>query len=70
MNIDGGGCSLALLPVQGVEYSQVCGKIIGYQDKLPEAFRGGTRAIDDNYVDGISLTYGFNPLGAIGVSRN
>ena len=39
MNIDGGGCSSAVLPVQGVEYSQVCGKIIGYQDKSTEAFR-------------------------------
>ncbi|CAI8020033.1 hypothetical protein GBAR_LOCUS12001, partial [Geodia barretti] len=29
-NIDGSGCSSAMLPVQGVEYSQVCGKIIGY----------------------------------------
>ena len=39
MNINGGGCSSAVLPVQGVEYSQVCGKIIGYQDKSPDAFR-------------------------------
>ena len=38
-NIDGGGCSSVVLPVQGVEYSQVCGKIIGYQDKTPDAFR-------------------------------
>ena len=37
MNIDGIGCSSALLPVHGVEYSQVCGKIIGYQDKTANA---------------------------------
>ena len=61
MNINGGGCSSAVLPVQGVDYSQVCGKIIGYQDKSPDAFRGAGGAIDASYVDGISLTYGTSP---------
>ena len=65
MNINGRGCCSVLLPVQGVEYSQVCGKIIGYQDRLTDAFAGGGGAIDDNYVDGISLTYGFNPRNHI-----
>ena len=50
---------LQLFPVQGVEYTQVCGKIIGYQDKTPDAFNGGT--IDSPYVDGISLTHGEQP---------
>ena len=31
-NIDGAGCSSVVFPVQGVKYSRVCGKIIGYQD--------------------------------------
>ena len=65
MSISGFGCSSAVLPVQGVEYSQVCGKIIGYQDKHPGAFTGGGGAIDASYVDGISLTYGFNPRNHI-----
>ena len=38
MNIDGAGCSSAILPVEGVQYSRVCGKIIGYQQKTPDAF--------------------------------
>ena len=54
-NIDGPGCFSALLPVQGVEYSQVCGKIIGYKDKTTGAFGGSVRDIDTTYVDGISL---------------
>ena len=65
MNIDGAGCSSAYLDIQGVEYSRVCGKIIGYQQKTPDAFRPyyNNRAltIDQAYVDGISLTHGQNP---------
>jgi len=65
MNIAGGGCSSTSFSVQDVHYTCVCGKIIGYQQKTPDAFhpyynnRG--RTIDDNYVDGISLTHGHNP---------
>ena len=56
------GCSSAMLPVQGIEYSQVCGKIIGYQQRTPDAFRGvNWDSVDSNYVDGISLTHGCNP---------
>ena len=28
-NIDGAGCSSVVFPIQGVQYSRVCGKIIG-----------------------------------------
>ena len=65
MNIDGGGCSSAYLNVQGVEYSRVCGKIIGYQQKSPDAFaqyyHNRALTIDQAYVDGISLTHGHSP---------
>ena len=59
MNTDGRRCSSAVLPVQGVQYSRVCGKIIGYQDKTYN-HRGQT-TIDSHYVDGISLTHGTSP---------
>ena len=63
--IGGPGCSSAVLPVQGVQYSQMCGKIIGYQDKTPDAFYAynhhGQTTIDSHYVDGISLTHGTSP---------
>ena len=65
MDINGGGCSSAVLPVEGVQYSRVCGKIIGYQQKTPDGFspyiNGGQTTIDSHYVDGISLTHGNSP---------
>ena len=65
MNIDGGGCSSATFNLHSVRYTHVCGKIIGYQQKTPDAFwpyRSNRRlTIDDQYVDGISLTHGHNP---------
>ena len=61
---DLGGCSSAKLSVHGVQYSQVCGKIIGYQYESPDAFAqyyiNRARTIDGHYVDGISLTHGSN----------
>ena len=52
-------CYSAMLPTQGIQYSQVCGRIIGYQFGHPQAFRFTQgRTIDEQYVDGVSLTYG------------
>ena len=55
------GCSSTTFAIQGIGYSRVCGKIIAYQyastDSFKDLFRSGT-TINDNYVDGISLTYG------------
>ena len=43
----------------------MCGKILGYQYRSPDAFgdhgRGQNLSIDSNYVDGVSLTYSSNP---------
>ncbi len=48
-----------------VRFDQVCGKIIAFQFGTPDSFgqhpvQAG-RTIDENYVDGISLTYSSNP---------
>ena len=62
--IDAPGCSSVVFPVQGVEYTQVCGKIIGYQQSSTDAFDriiSGQNMPDTNYVDGISMTHGKNP---------
>ena len=60
-----GGCASTMFPVHGIEYSNVCGRIKGYQDQTPDAFNAyfGNQAltIDDNYVDGVSLTHGHFP---------
>ena len=57
-------CYSAMFPTQGIQYSQVCGRIIGYQFGETQAFilensnRHQPRTIDGSYVDGVSLTYG------------
>ena len=56
-------CYSAIFPNQpSIQYSQVCGRIVGYQIGDTEAFRVYNRhpssTIDDTYVDGVSLTYG------------
>ena len=62
IGISGEGCSSIMFDTYGIEYSQVCGKIIGYQDRTPDAFgQGQSQSIDGAYVDGISLTHGSNP---------
>ena len=40
------------------QYNQVCGRIIGYQIGIPNAFNANGRSIDSNYVNGISVTHG------------
>ena len=63
-------------PVYGIQYSQVCGRIVGYQVGTPNAFF--TFSIDGQNIDGyylgdISLTHGQSPrqhiwsfVGAVG----
>ena len=60
------GCWSTTFPTHGVEYSHVCGRIKAYQDGAPDAFASyqfylNSTTIDDNYVDGISLTHGQSP---------
>ena len=62
IGISGSGCSSTFFYLYGIAYSQVCGKIIGYQDRSPDAFgQAQTQSIDGAYVEGISLTHGSNP---------
>ena len=55
-------CFSAFFPTQSTSYSQVCGRVIGYQFGQPQAFvlenLGSSPSIDSYYVDGASLTYG------------
>ena len=58
------GCVSTTFPVHGIEYSQVCGRIRGYQFGTTEAFKHNSLpspGIDDNYVNGVSLTHGQSP---------
>ena len=55
------GCVSTTFPVHGIQYSQVCGRIVGYQDGPPIAFYYASRGIDSYYIEGISLTHGQSP---------
>ncbi len=60
-------CDSTTFSVQGLQYSQVCGRIVAYQYATTDAFYLAdspgavpTGTIDGNYVDGVSITHG-NP---------
>ena len=52
------GCSSTTFSVGGLPYSQMCGRIRGYQFGATSAFYCYSEGIDSYYVDGISLTHG------------
>ena len=61
-NITGhSGCISNIFSVPDIQYSRVCGKIIGYQHNSLTAFFHGSCGIDGQYVHGVSLTHGQNP---------
>ena len=55
-------CYSSMFPVEGIQYSEVCERVIGYQKGQPGAFLidnlNQPQTIDSSYVDGVSLTYG------------
>ena len=54
-----GGClSSVQFPTYGVPYSEVCGRVTGYQYGSPNAFKFPNVGINSHYVDGVSLTHG------------
>ena len=61
-NSDSATCSSVTFLVNALDYSKVCGRIIGYQYSSTNAFghRNSPHSIDTYYVDGVSLTHG-NP---------
>ena len=52
------GCVSTTFSVHEIEYSNVCGRIIGYQIGSPSGFQYQGVGINDYYVSGISLTHG------------
>ena len=52
------GCSSLTFPI-GYKYDHICGRTRGYQKGSLDAFRTSQgKSIDDDYVDGISITRG------------
>ena len=54
------GCSSTAFGVQGIRYSKVCGKVIGYQYYDPNGFGPArySNTISGTYIDGVSITHG------------
>ena len=52
------GCVSTTFPVHGIEYSRVCGRIVGYQIGSPSGILNQSEGINSYYVSGISLTHG------------
>ena len=57
------GCHSILIETFGNAYSQVCGKVQGYSYGAVDGFahRSSTVEPDENYVDGVTITYGSTP---------
>ena len=53
-------CTSVTFPSNSISYSQVCGRVTGYQYRSTDAFAGPSGSIDSHYVDGVSITRG-NP---------
>ena len=56
-----GVCNSVFFPVNGIPYSKVCGRALGYRYSVQIGFYGYHyfgRGLNEQYVDGISLTHG------------
>ena len=54
----GGNCSSVQYPSNGISYSQICGRVVGYQYGSTDAAWMGSNDINSYYVDGVSITRG------------
>ena len=58
-NSGGPACDSVSYPIIGNNsYSQVCGRVTGYQYCNTQAFDTPTTSIDETYLDGVSITHG------------
>ena len=55
------GCVSNNFDIYGVQYSHICGRVIGYHKGTIDAFWYHSRGIDSYYVFGVSLTHGLSP---------
>ena len=53
------GCVSTTFPAHGIEYSNVCGRVISYHYGSPGSLY--RQSIEEAYVDGVSLTYRTSP---------
>ena len=58
---EGGICDSAFFPSNSRSYTHVCGKLVGYQKGVPDAFARSiirNPGLEGPYIDGVSLTHG------------
>ena len=53
------GCLSVTYPSYDISYSQVCGRVIGYQQGSTDALQNHYLDINKAYVDGVSITRGY-----------
>ena len=59
--INYGSCTSVRFPSNGIRYSQICGRVVGYQYRTSDALdttHGHHNDINGPYVDGVSITRG------------
>ena len=57
-----GGCGSTFFSTSSLNYTNVCGRVRGYQYYSPDAFQLiPTNSIESYYADGVSITYDSNP---------
>ena len=53
-----GGCRSNIFQTNGISYSQICGKVVGYQKGSTDGVHTSINDINGIYLDGVSITRG------------
>ena len=53
-----GGCRSNIFQTNGISYSQICGKVVGYQKGSTDGVHTNVNNINGVYLDGVSITRG------------
>ena len=53
-----GGCRSNIFQTNDISYSQICGKVVGYQKGTPDGVHTNNNNINSAYLDGVSITRG------------
>ena len=51
-------CDSAIFPSNGIRYSHICGRVIGYEFGTPDALENFPPTLESYYLDGVSITHG------------
>ena len=55
----GASCDSVIIPSTDIQYTEICGRVVGYQYASPDAVYSNGQDINSyNYVDGVSITRG------------